>query len=716
MRHDPIRLLTLAPRVVVAFIFLNALAVLAAAPGPVDPPQMTSVVLISVDTLRADHLSCYGYRGVRTRNIDSLAYGGALFEAVNSQVPLTLPSHASLFLSSYPFSNGIEDNGRALDKGAVTLATILKSKGYRTAAFIGGFALDRRFGLDQGFEVYDSPFDVASLRSIRAEDLKRPAGAVLESAEPWLKRNSSAPFFVFVHFYDLHTPYSIPKVKGVAAYANDYDGALAYVDDSLGGLWAFLRREGLFEKTLIVFISDHGEGLGDHGETTHGFFIYQSTLHVPLIIHWPAPAPAHPARMAEPAGLINLAPTILEFLGIQKPPQFQGMSLLSALDHKSDSFLHEIFSESQYAESHFQCSALMSLRVGQYKYIEAPKPELYDLIHDPGEMNNLYGSHKALAEELRERLLALHSRFSSSNKSRHDVLDPEVVERLKSLGYASFSSSQAPLHPGPDPKDRLSDYNTYRRAATLATSGQFRQSDVLLEGLLTKDSTLNWVRNLLGENQQAEGEYREAAQSFQAILGDDPLNLLAHFNLGACYFKLGQLDDAAKEFNATLIVVSGNEAADAQVAVPAEELLGQIWIKKGDYQRAEAQFMHLLTIEPRNYTTLFNLGWLASADHRPADAVKYIEAARDVEPNSPEVHNALGSLYLRQGNLARAESEFLDAVKLAPKYAEAEYNLGLVYERENKKSEAARAFSRSVALDPGSISAKEALQRVSHKE
>lgn len=270
------------------------------------------IILISIDTLRADHLSCYSSRAQSTPHVDAIAKSGTLFSQVNAQVPLTLPSHVSLFTSTYPFTNGIQDNGQAVPPNTITLAGILKSHGYRTAAFVGGFVLDRRFGLDKGFDVYDSPFTPSREGETDASDLKRLGGDVVHSATSWIEKNSTAPFFVFLHLFDLHTPENLPPALKARFPGPRYEAELAYVDELVGQFWDFLRGRGLLDKALIVFLSDHGESLGDHGENTHGYFIYQSTLSVPLIIHWPAqqsrPHGRGPERVETPVSLMSVAP------------------------------------------------------------------------------------------------------------------------------------------------------------------------------------------------------------------------------------------------------------------------------------------------------------------------------------------------------------------------------------------------------------------------
>src|SRR5579863_2269092 len=252
-----------------------------------DAQPSTPVILISVDTLRADRLGCYGAARKITPNIDSIARNGTVFSQVSSLVPLTLPSHAALFTSSYPFANGVEDNGVPLAAGT-TLATVLKNAGYRTAAFIGSFVLDRRFGLSRDFDVYDSQFDLHNKTVADAGDLKRPGAQVAAAAMRWLDQNANSTFFLFLHLYDLHTPYDLPPDPRLRRGETGYEAELAYVDHVLGDFWAFLERRGLLNRALIVFTSDHGEGLNEHGESTHGYFVYETTLHVPLIFHWPA--------------------------------------------------------------------------------------------------------------------------------------------------------------------------------------------------------------------------------------------------------------------------------------------------------------------------------------------------------------------------------------------------------------------------------------------
>jgi hypothetical protein len=298
-------------------LLLEIFAALAAA-------EQAPVILISIDTLRADHLSAYGYRRIRTPHIDSFAQQGTLFTNIEAQIPLTLPSHTSLFTSTYPFENQIEENAERVPAGAVTLASVLRSQGYKTAAFIGSVFLESEMGLDQGFEVYDSPFHFEAFSPISGSMFfggmgrnplsvrdRRDGALVLGAARRWLAANRGEPAFVFVHLFDLHKPISAPG----------YDAELAYTDQILGAFQQALIESGWWQRSLVVLLSDHGESLGDHGEDSHGYFIYESTLHVPLMIHWPSGAPDHAPRDSRPGGLMDVAPSILDFCTFPRRPR-----------------------------------------------------------------------------------------------------------------------------------------------------------------------------------------------------------------------------------------------------------------------------------------------------------------------------------------------------------------------------------------------------------
>jgi choline-sulfatase len=634
------------------------------------------IVLISVDTLRADHLGCYQAARRQTPHIDSLTKGGTLFSQVNTPFPLTLPAHVALFTSTYPFANGVEDNGVPLNAAAITLAQVLQKAGYRTAAFVGSFVLDRRFGLSRGFDVYDGPLDLHNAVTAGPVEHKRPGDQVVEAAKHWLEGNSSAPFFLFLHLYDLHAPYSLPPDPNLRHGEIGYQAELAHVDQLLGNFFAFLERRGLFEKALIVFTSDHGEGLGEHGENSHGYFVYQSTLHVPLIVHWAAGSKRMAqSRVDEAASLLDVAPTILDTIGLPRAAGMRGRSLLQPAGRE------EVYSESVYARNHFGCAALRSVRAGAYKYIDAPEPELYDLSSDPNEQRNLYDRERSKAAALRERIIAIRG---SASVPVGKPPTPETVSALRSLGYLSGSSGSRRLASHVDPKDRIVDFERYGQALGLASAGKLAESDSVLEKLGGKLPDIVDIKMNLGLNQLRLRQDSQAADEFKRVIELDPASAAAHFELGLIYFRQSQPDNAIREFKATLSFEPWYTRAD--------EALAEIYIQAKDFPQAREHLNHLLSVDPSSFTAHFNLGVFAAMDSDWSEAQRQMLAALRADPASAQAHNTLGGIYLQRGELEPARLQFEDALRFQPKLAEAHYRLGLVFQQQGKKAQAAQEF------------------------
>jgi tetratricopeptide (TPR) repeat protein len=494
--------------------------------------QQPPVILISIDTLRADHLSSYGYTQLRTPNIDSFADHGTLFAQADCQIPLTLPSHASLFTSTYPFWNQVEENAEPVPSGAVTLAATLHSHGYATAAFIGSVFLERRMGLASGFDVYDSPFNIETFSPASgAKNERRDGALVLRAARQWLGENNTRPAFAFVHLYDLHKPWPV-----------SYDEQLRYLDRILGSFRQSLIETGLWDRALVVLLSDHGEGLGDHGETSHGYFIYESTLHVPLMIHWPSSSPIQPSRKEEPAGLIDVAPTILDFLHIPIPASFQGTSLLGT---------HiPVFAESVHAHDAFGWAPLRSLRSGPWKYIEAPRPELYNVEKDPRELNNLYGKEPAKANDLRSQLAKLMSRYVPKQAVANQTISSSARALLDSLGYLAPGPRTSLTGRAPDPKDRIQEFRLYEEAWVEIFYQRFDQGIAKLIQLLTADpANLLARRDLAGAYAQKK-DYPQARIAYQKVVTAAPGDYVAQYEFGLTLEHLNLWKEAKEHLEA----------------------------------------------------------------------------------------------------------------------------------------------------------------------
>src|SRR6266550_1311899 len=440
----------------VLVVILLVLVLPASAAGNPSP----NVVVITIDTLRADHLGCYGDQQIRTPNIDSLAAEGVRFERAYTPVPVTLPAHTVLFTGTYPLLSGIHDfSGNKLSPAQPTLASALKEQGYTTGAVIGSAVLDSRFGLNRGFDFYYDHFDFNRLQESNLDEMERPGNVVTDNALDWLAKNDQKKFFLWMHLYDPHFPYRPPAPYSEQYNDRPYDGEIAFADSQVGRLIRFLKDKGLYQNTIIVLTGDHGESLGEHGEKTHGFFIYNATLHVPVIIHLPGAAAAK--TVSELVSLTDLMPTVLQELKVEVPAQVQGRSLLPLLTGKKEDSI-SVYAETFLPRLHFNWSELRSVETEKYQFIEAPKPELYDLAADPGETRNLYADKKAVGGELQARLKALVRQYSADQELAEKTgLDPALMERLKSLGYAGFSGGSdttATDNSRPDPKDRIEIY------------------------------------------------------------------------------------------------------------------------------------------------------------------------------------------------------------------------------------------------------------------
>jgi choline-sulfatase len=489
------------------------------------PP--TSVILISIDTLRADHLSAYGYRAIQTPNMDAFADQGTLFVHADSQIPLTLPSHTSLFTSTYPFQNRIEENAERVPTGAVTLASLLRSHGYKTAGFVASVFLEREMGLDQGFDFYDSPFKFeafsplsgsmffggASRNAYGARD-RRDGALVVHAALDWLAANHDQPVFCFLHLYDLHKPYKLAS----------YDAEVRYTDQVLGTLRKALMAGGWWDRALVVLLSDHGESLGEHGEASHGYFIYQSTLAVPLIFHWPDGARPLGPRVEQAAGLVDVAPTVLDFLQVPAPGSFEGASLLQKAEHP-------VYAESVHAHDSFGWAPLRSLRVGDLKYIEAPKPELYNLRDDPGEKVNLVAKNPAEAQRLRGELGKMVKRYGTKSAPQGNIT-PETRALLGSLGYLAPGPGVKLGGSGADPKDRLTEFQLYERAMVLLYERRMNEAIAALRQVLARDPKNTLARRDLGDCYLQVREYRLARAQFEQVVAVATDDYVSQYELG----------------------------------------------------------------------------------------------------------------------------------------------------------------------------------------
>lgn len=619
-----------------------------------------NLIFITIDTLRADHLGCYGDTRAQTPNIDALAQAGTRFTHAYTPVPITLPAHAAIFTGSFPMATGMHDfSGNKLPSSAVTLAKLLRDHGYTTAAFIGSAVLDSRFGLNQGFETYFDHFDFSRLDETNLDQMERRGDLVMDEALSWFKLSPRQPFFLWVHLYDPHFPYTPPEPYASRFRAHPYDGEIAFDDAQVGRLVAFLKQQRLFADSLIVLAGDHGEGLGEHGEKTHGFFIYNSTLHVPLVIRIPGTAPR---VVSDEVSLVDVMPTLLQALKIPFPASVQGRSLLGQILGRSSATTaspSQLYAETYLPLLHFRWSQLRSLQSRGLKYIDAPHPELYNTRADPRELRNLFQGRQALAHELHDRLYSVLRRYTPTATGaggEKELTDPALLERLRSLGYVAVSAgtyTEASGKPLPDPKDRIHVYELVSAALADSQQGRYDESIAKLQAASKVEPNSLTVNYLMALNFHRKKDYQQAIERFRAVLQLDPKFSLASFYLGLTYAEVAKFD---------------------------------------------AAILHLkeaLELDPTNFSAAFNLGAAYLREKRVDEGLRAFQRAVEINPDYAEAHEALGEVYLYQNRPDDAVRELERAVGLAPKMKKAHYHLGRAYEAKGLRDKAQQEFDRA---------------------
>jgi arylsulfatase A-like enzyme/Flp pilus assembly protein TadD len=613
-----------------------------------------NVLLITIDTLRADRLGCYGYKRISTPNIDALCGEGIRFERAYAPVPTTLPSHSTILTGTYPMLHGMHDfSGNRLSPQQPTLATILKAHGYVTGAVIGAAVLDSRFGLDNGFDYYYDDFDFSRIAETNLDAMERPGNVVVDKALDWLGKNAAKPFLLWVHIYDPHHPYTPPEPYAGRYKQSPYDGEVAFADAQVGRVLQFLKTKRLYADTVIALAGDHGEGLGEHGEKTHGLLIYNTTMHVPLIIR-PNGTAARGNRLrtvATPVSLVDLLPTVLDAVKIAPMPPIQGKSLLPLLDPKRDAAATSVYSETYLPRIHFNWSELRGLHQDRYHFIDGPKPELYDLLSDPGEKNNLYASKPALAEELRGSLAkTIREHTPAAELAEKTSLDPAMAERLKALGYAAVSAGSTPTLSDknlPDPKDRIGTYELISSAIEDSQRGRYDESiGKLTEAAKTETESVP-VHYLLALNYYRKRDFAAAQREFTRVLEWSPEYSLAAYYLGLAYVGSKEWDPAIAWFQRALALDATNHAAAYN--------LGVTYVQKRMFPEAITSLQNAIRIYPGYVQAYRSLADLYLFQQNPDAAVEFLREAARIEPRDARTFVALARAYQAKGMTAEAE-------------------------------------------------------------
>ncbi len=580
--------------------------------GPI-PPGAPSVLLVTLDTTRADRLGCYGYAPARTPNLDALAASGVRFERAYSHVPLTLPSHSNLMSGVLPLGTGLHVNFQgAVHPDVPLLAEMFAASGYRTGAFLAAWVLNSEFGLNRGFQVYD---DLAPNSKDLGEQVERTADEVTDAALAWLSQAPEAPFFAWVHYFDAHDPYSPPS--GFQDAETPYDGELAFLDSQLGRILAWLDAHGRRESTLVVVAGDHGEGLGDHEEATHGIFIYDSTMHVPLIMSWPGNIDAH--TVSSPVGLIDIHPTIVELCGGTSSTLVDGSSLVTAL--RGGPFAPApLYAESEYSLRSFGWAPLSSLRTKDWVYIEAPRPELYDTATDPGELTDLSESEVNKRQSLRGALHELRASLVV-REAEGIELTAGATANLAALGYVEGTADIAGVDMDSlqDPKDLRHVFSGTMRAKRMRDRGEDQAVVELLTTLLEDSPESGELWGLMASSLLDLKRFAEARDALKQSLLTRPETAGNLSSLGEAYLGLNELELALEAFTKSIEL----SPEDAQV----HSRLALIYAKTKRFDLAEVHYRKQCELSPDSPNAHTNLANVLLSQSRFDEGLRELDAA-----------------------------------------------------------------------------------------
>jgi len=698
-----------------------------AAAAPAGGPL--NLLLVTLDTVRSDHLGCYGDAAAETPHLDALARHGVRFARASSPVPLTLPSHTTILTGLLPPHHGTRNNGTApLAAGIPTLATVLAGAGYRTGAFVAAFVLDHRFGLNRGFAVYDDEIERPADASWLLE-AQRPGDQVVDRALGWLAAADPRPFFLWVHLYDAHAPYNPPSPYRERHPGRPYDGAIAFDDAQVGRLLAALASRGLDDRTVVAIAADHGESLGEHGELTHGLLLYEPVLSVPLLLRAPGLAAR---RVDAPVSLVDLAPSLAGLLRQPLPPPaggaLDGRDLSAALLAGREPPPSELYAETRYPEV-FGWSPLFALRRRELKYIAAPRPELYDLQRDPHETRNLAPAAAtataaaapaaatsaapaatlpaAPASPARDdptrgfaaRLAAIEagarapgspSPTAGAATQAAAMPDAETRRRLESLGYAAGAPPQAAAGPGRggrpplDPKQGVVLFQTFQRAHAELQAGQTAAALADLQPLIAADPGNPVFRTRLAQALRESGQTDRAIALYREVAALTPADPEAWYNLAAALQESGRTAAAREAIDKAVRLDPGRPEA--------HNTLGIVYLAERRLEPARQEFLRATADDPRNAPAWNNLGNVLRSLGRPGEAADAYRHAMAAAPHYAEPLNGLGALEVEHDHPAAALPYFDRALALAPDHQEVRLNRAIALQLAGDAAAAAGAY------------------------
>ncbi len=636
-----------------------------------------NLLLVSIDTIRGDRVGYAGY-DIETPSLDSLAQEGVSFLNAVCQVPLTLPSHASILTGTSPLYHQIRNNEDFfLEEDFLTLAEMLKSKGYLTAAFVSAFVLNSQFGLQQGFDVYDDEYKTPE--ALIPYGPQRLAEDVYRSAVSWIEANQEQKFFLWVHFFDPHFPYTPPSPFDVRYKSRPYDGEIAYTDVYVGKLVQALKDKNIAENTLVVVVGDHGEDLWQHSEPTHGIFLYDTALKIPLLFWSPQIIPEG-VRVESQVRSVDIFPTILDIFQIDIPPACQGISLVPVMEGKKVRDIEKSYAETYYPLLAHGWSAQESIRTDEWKYVLSPRPELYDLKKDPDEMRNLAAKRPEVVSRLKKELEELKKEDSSSRALPIKELTPEEKEKLRALGYLGGAvSPEAEQGDRPDPKDRIDTLKKLYAARTAVRQGELEKGEKILKEIEKEDPQNPRVYQSLGKIYQQRKEWLKAIEEFNKALELNPRDVVSYFQLSQSYYSLGMMDEAAEAAQATLSLRPNHLRSLLFLALYFRSRKN---IKESLVYLEKAQQLY-----PSNKQVRLEYADALVMAEDYESAIEIYQQLLVEMPKNPQVYNKLGLVYFYLDDYAKAV-EYLEKEVSLKENADSYFLLGAAYGKLERYSEA----------------------------
>jgi arylsulfatase A-like enzyme/Tfp pilus assembly protein PilF len=610
----------------------------------------SNVFLITIDTLRADHVHCYGYDRIRTPALDALAKEGILFAEAFTPSPITNTSHTSILTGLLPSTHGVTDFGVPLAGQNQTLAELLKKQGYKTAAFIGSVVLDSKEfapGLDRGFDFYDN-FPRPARTKSRWGRLERRGEDVVQHANAWLDAHRASPHFVWIHLYDPHDPYEPPPPYSEIYKERPYDGEIAYADSVLAGFVSFLKKHGWYDDSIIVVVGDHGEGLGEHHEKTHGIFLYDSTTHVPLIIKLPAERNSGRVVKSQ-VRTLDILPTVLDLLHVSLPTRLDGESLRPYWSAAQDTG-RIVFGETDYP-LRFGWAPLRSIRADGLKFIEAPRPELYDLKRDPREEINNYAPWDESVQKFRVMLADRRRKVSPPSPSARSI-PQSTIDELKALGYLTRADAESSTDVGepsllPDPKDKIEEQNLLHQAMIASEDGRINEARAAFEKVVDLDPQSAAALGQLGQLELQMKDYPNAAHHLSLARQLHPVDSTVAFDEGRAKEGNGDLAGAKEALGASLALNPAH--------LDARLLAGKVDLKLKDLKAAEDEFEAALLLQPQNMEAQLGKAKVQLASGKFREAAKQLEAMEVSQPSNAEVFDLIAQSYAALGEKEKAE-------------------------------------------------------------